>query len=498
MIFNKYKTILTLAFAVALVVSCDEDQWDLPVVEEIQLTAGDADLSNFVALGNSLTAGYTDGALFMASQNTSFPNLLSQKFALAGGGNFTQPWTNDNIGGLLLGGFEIQEPRLYFTGTGLERLDAMPTNEVSNVMPGPYNNMGVPGAKSFHLLANGYGNVGGVQSGLANPYYARMASSPNASMIEDAMAMNSSFFSLWIGSNDVLSYSLAGGDGVNQTGNFDPSSYGWADITDPNVFANVYNTLLDGLTSGGAKGVVMNIPNVSTIPYFTSVPYNPVPLDAATAAQLNGAFAAYNGGLLQVESFGLITAEERMARTINFVEGDNAVTLVDDYLTDLSGFGLPSYRQATENDLPVLPSSTFIGTTVGGNPQLINGVSVPLEDKWVLTSDEVTEVKTAVSAYNQTIASLASSYGIVMVDANAIMQQLHDTGISFDEFNMTSDLIFGMTFSLDGIHLTARGNAFMANEVMKAIDQQYGSNFEMSGNLLKAADYTTFYPEGLQ
>ena len=80
----------------------------------------------------------------------------------------------------------------------------MPTNEVSNVAPGPYNNMGVPGAKSFHLLANGYGNVAGVASGTANPYYARMASSPNASVIEDAVAMDPSFFSLWIGSNDVL------------------------------------------------------------------------------------------------------------------------------------------------------------------------------------------------------------------------------------------------------------------------------------------------------
>ncbi|PCI11416.1 MAG: G-D-S-L family lipolytic protein [Flavobacteriaceae bacterium] len=498
MIFNKYKSLLILACAGVLMTSCNEDQWDLPVTEEIPLTSGTADLSTFVAIGNSLTAGYTDGALFMASQNNSFPNLLSQKFAMAGGGAFTQPWTNDNIGGLLLGGFKIQEPRLYFTGAGLARLDADPTNEISNVIQGPYNNMGVPGAKSFHLLANGYGNVGGVPLGLANPYYARMASSPNASMLEDARAMNASFFSLWIGSNDVLSYSIAGGSGVNQTGNFDPSTYGQADITDPNVFASVYNTLLDGLTSGGAQGVVMNIPNVSTIPYFTSVPYNPVPLDAATAAQLNGAFAGYNAGLLQVESFGLITAEERMDRTITFVEGDNAVTIVDDYLTDLSGFGLPSYRQATDSDLIVLLSSTFIGTTVGGNPQLINGVSVPLEDKWVLTSDEVTEVKMAVASYNQTIASLANTYGVAMIDANAIMQQLHDTGISFDEFNMSSDLIFGMTFSLDGIHLTARGNAFMANEVMRAIDQQYGSNFVQSGNLLKAADYTTFYPESLR
>jgi len=494
---KNYKSLWILAFAVVLITSCDSNEYDLPVEETIPLTPGSANLTNFVSIGNSLTAGYTDGALFIAGQTNSLPNLLSQKFALLGGGEFSQPLMNDNIGGLLLGGNQIQEPRLFFNGSGLERLDAMPTTEVSNIAPGPYHNMGVPGAKSFHLLANGYGNVAGVPLGLANPYYARMASSPNASMIEDAVGINSSFFSLWIGNNDVLSYATAGGDGVNQTGNFDPSTYGPTDISDPNVFAGVYSTLLDALTSNGSQGVVMNIPYVTTIPYFTTVPFNPVPLDAATAGALNAAFAQYNGGLLQVEAAGIITVEERAARTINFVAGQNAVTIVDEYLTDLSALGIPSYRHATADDLMILPSSTFIGTTVGGNPQLINGVSVPLEDRWVLTSNEVNEVEVAVNSYNASIEALASQKGLAFVDANLIMQQIANGGIAFDEFTMKSDLVFGLTFSLDGVHPTARGYAFMANQVLMAIDATYGSNFEAAGELHKAADYTTFYPEGL-
>ncbi len=495
MILKKYKSLWLLAFAVILITSCETDDYDIPVEAEIPLSSGNANLTTFVSVGNSLTAGITDGALFIAGQTYSFPNLLSQKFAMAGGGNFSQPLTNDNIGGLLLGGIEIQPPRLYFDGAGPAVLDATPTTEVSNVRPGPYNNMGIPGAKSFHLLANGYGNVAGVPIGLANPYYARMASNPNAAVIEDAVAMNSSFFSLWIGSNDVLGYASSGGDGVDQTGNFDPNTYGFNDITDPTVFGGIYSIILDALTANGSQGVALNIPYVATSPYFTTVPYNAIPLDAATAGAVNAGYAPYNGGLLVAEAAGLITASERAARTINFVAGQNAVVMVDEYLTDLSALGLPSYRQATAADLLVLPGATFIGTEVGGNPQLINGVSVPLEDKWVLSHNEIAEVNVATNSYNQAIAQLVAQKGIAFVDANAIMQQIVDEGLPFDEFMMKANLVFGLTFSLDGLHTTQRGNAFIANEILKAIDATYGSNFKDAGALLRATDYTTFYPE---
>ena len=37
------------------------------------------------------------------------------------------------------------------------------------------------------------------------------------------------------------------------------------------------------LTANGAKGVVANVPYITDLPHFTTVPHNPVPLDAATA-----------------------------------------------------------------------------------------------------------------------------------------------------------------------------------------------------------------------
>jgi hypothetical protein len=461
------------------IVACSSNDDDSTPVD-VPVTAGSADFTKYVALGNSLTAGYSDGALFKKGQEGSYTNILAQQFAQVGGGEFRIPLCgDDNLGGLLAGGLPIpgQGTRLYFNGTAPVNLPGTPVTEITNVLTGPFNNMGVPGAKSFHLLAPGYGNIAGLGAGTANPYYVRFASSPTARIIDDAVAQSPTFFSLWIGNNDVLSYATSGGIGVNQTNNLDPSTYGSNDITDPNVFAGTYSALLDAMTAEGAKGVVSNIPYVTTIPYFRTVPYNAIPLDATNAAQLNAGFAQYNGGLALALAGGAITSEEKDRRTITFKAGQNAVVIVDSYLTPLSTLGLPSYRQATKEDLLVLPARSFLGTLVGGNPAAINGLSVPLADSWVLSKDEVNEIKVAVDAYNLSIKSLAEAKGLAFVDANSILSQVYNGGISFGNYHLSASYVTGGAFSLDGVHPSARGYALIANKFMEAINAKYGSTF---------------------
>lgn len=478
-------------------VACNSDEPDTSgVVADVIPVAGSADFSKYVALGNSLTAGYSDGALFIAGQENAYPNLLAQQFALVGGGEFNTPFMNDNIGGLLLGGNQIpgQGPRLFFNGTAPVPVTGPPTTEITNILAGQFNNMGVPGAKSFHLVANGYGNAAGILTGQANPYYVRFASSASASILEDAIAQAPTFFSLWIGNNDVLAYATSGGTGANQLGNTDPTTYGPNDITDPTVFAGVYNILLDGLTAGGAKGVVANLPYVTSIPFFRTVPFNPVALDAATAAQLNTGYAQYNGGLQLALANNLISADEAALRTITFAAGaTNAVVIVDSYLTNLSALGLPSYRQATAEDLILLTARSFIGTTVGGNPAQVNGVSVPLADNWVLSKNEVAEIKTATDAYNATIKSLADAKGLAFVDTNSALNQVANGGVIFDNFHMTATYVQGGAFSLDGVHPTARGQAYIANKFIDAILAKYGGVLPK----FKAQDFPLSYPRTL-
>jgi len=510
-------------------IACDDYEYDLPDVVTVELDAGSADFSKYVSVGNSLTAGFTDGALFKAGQNNSLPNILAQKMALVGGGDFVQPFTNDNIGGLLLGGNKIQNQRLYFDGAGPVLIDADPTTEITNILSGSFNNMGVPGAKSFHLLANGYGNVAGVATGQANPYFVRMASSPNASVMEDVMAQSPTFFSLWIGGNDVLGYALSGGTGVNQAGNFDPATYGGSDITDPNVFAQVYGGLVATLTSGGAKGIVANIPNVTTIPHFTTVPFNALdPSNPAYGPQiptLNATFAPLNQAyaFLGVPERSIVFSETEASPMV--IHDESIPNIAAQLMQVLIGGGLDPQtagllanqygqsRQATADDLFVLTSSSVIGTLnqayfnhlVGaGVPpatagQLsVNGITYPMQDKWVLLPSEQDEIQIAVDAFNVTIKDLATQAGLAFLDANALMQEMANGGIQSGQFNLTADLVLGGAFSLDGIHLTGRGSGAIANEMLEAIDATYGSNFKAAGELTDIGELPVFYPAGLR
>jgi len=524
MIKNRIIYILGLSL---VVISCSKNN-DLPEIKEetvnqIALISGSADLSKYVAIGASFTAGFTDGALFIAGQEDSFPNTLAEKFAMAGGGDFTQPLMNDNTGGLLYGGQQIQPARFYFDGAGPTTLPVTPTTETTSKLTENYNNYGIPGAKSFHLVADGYGSVASVPLGLSNPYYARFSSSETSNVLTDALTQIPTFFTLSeVGGNDVLGYALDGGAGEDQspttdnpTGNLDPSTYGSADITNPLVFENVLNTMVTALTANGAKGIISNIPYITSLANFTTVPYNAVPLDEATATLLTAGFADYNAGLLQAQSGGLIDADEVTERTITFVAGDNAVTIEDEYLTDLSALGIPSYRQATENDLLVLASSTVIGEV--NIPNLTNlvslglsqeqagqlsleGLTFPLNDKWVLTPEEQEAIQTATDAYNTTIATIASSNtNIVMVDLNSVLTEASISGIQFDDYNLTTNLVTGGLISLDGVHLTARGYALMANKMLEAMDSEFGSNFTIATDgLAKADDFPTNYSPTLQ
>jgi len=488
--------IFALLVAVGLV-SCDPE-FEQSVEDSGFYDSGSADFSNYVAVGNSLTAGYADNALYITGQENSYPNIMAEQFLLVGGGEFTQPYMDDNLGGLLLNGTQITSNRLVLaadpmTGAPLGPviLDGTPTTDVATSAAGPYNNMGVPGAKSFHLNADGYGNAAGIPSGSANPYYARFATSENANVISDAASMNPTFFSLWIGNNDVLSYATSGGAGVDQTGNFDPTSYGSTDITDPNVFAASYNAQVDALMASASGGVLVNIADITSIPYFTTVPAQSIPLDAATAAQLNAQFAQYNDVILPtLVTFGVISPEEAAARQINFMAGVNFPIITDDDLTDVSMVlqgppgNLPpelanllgQLRQANADDLVLLPASSVLGTQADpNNPLAIFGVSVPLVDGLVLTAVEQGRVAAATAAYNGVIAGLASANGLGLADAKSALAAVATTGVGYNGGLLTSTYVTGGAFSLDGVHPTARGYAYTANKIIDQINQTYGA-----------------------
>ena len=201
--------IIFLALFIATVTSCT---YSFPEPEVP--TAGTADFTKVVAVGNSLTAGYMNGALYDAGQTASFANIMAQQIYANGGGVFNQPDINAPDGdygpsGGVYGRLHLVIP----SGGGVE--DAVP----SPIIPGQsitsyagdksaLNNFGVPGMRIIHAEVPGYGDPNA-----GNPYFARFASSGTTSVLADVSAANGSFFTFWLGNNDVLGYALAGATG---------------------------------------------------------------------------------------------------------------------------------------------------------------------------------------------------------------------------------------------------------------------------------------------
>lgn len=502
------KKIVYSTLAIAALLSTASCKTDFETdVANVAVTSGQADFSRYVAIGNSLTSGYRDGALYLDGQTQSFPSMIAQQMALAGGGLFKQPLMPNNVGGFIgLPGFNGKLTLKVVNGS-LAPVASPPAAPLDNISSGaPYQNMGVPGAKSYHLVAPGYGNPANLAVGAANPYFVRFAKNPaTSSVIGDAMEQKPTFFSLWIGNNDVLSYATSGGtntvDGkivaaTDQTGNMDAAKYKGNDISDPTLVAGVIKSVLDGLKSVGAtKGVIANIPDVTKIPYFNRVPYNAIALDAAKAAALNaGLYQPLIGALTYLgapDRFSMVKA------------GNNPVIIVDNSLPNLSaqltavltangypaqqaaflGNAFGQARQAKKGELVLLTASGVLGLDALTNApatatsQFIYGASFPIGDQYSLTATEVGHIAKAVAAYNKSIASFASAYGLAFVDANSTMGALNATGgIQFDGVKYTSTFVTGGSFSLDGVHPTGRGYAILANEFIEAINDKYKSN----------------------
>lgn len=423
-----YKSIIAALTVSTLMVSC-KPKLDAPDPDK-----GSVDFSKYVSIGNSITSGYANGALYYDGQMVSYPNLLAEQFKQVGGGNFTQPLMPVGSVGAGIAGSAVVSKRVlgYATDckgvTSLSPVFYAPTGDAAGLTTniagqGPFNNMGVPGAKATHIPVQGYG--------LLNPFFKRMVDPSEistASILSKAAAQNPTFFSMFIGNNDVLAYALAGGasDAITPSASFDPS----------------IDAIINTMTANGAKGVIGNIPDVTSLPYFTTIPYNGLTLDATQAAQLNAAYAALG---------------------FTFHAGSNPFMIRDPAAT------------ATGGIRPIKSTEYILLSTPQDSLKCFGyGSQSPLSNKYVLTEAEVSSIQVAVSAYNSKLNAVASAKGLAYVDVNGFMAKAK-SGIVYNGVNTSSTFVSGGAFSLDGVHLTPRANAMLANEFIKAINSTYGS-----------------------
>ncbi|MEO9485297.1 MAG: hypothetical protein ABJG47_17700 [Ekhidna sp.] len=464
---------ISLALVTVIAVSCTHE---FPPVDEPD--AGSADFTKMVSVGNSLTSGFLDNALYQSGQDASFPAIIALQMEAVGGGQFNAPDV----------GLEIPDGRLVLAQNVSANPNAspVPTPAGTAGLPAPFNatqgnptaytgdksalnNFGVPGMSLGMSLATIASYPPGTEGTAA--LFGRFAADPATStQIGDAaaaLADGGTFFTFWLGNIDVLGYATGGASNP-------------ALLTSDGDFNTFLGLALGALTTANsnAKGAVANIPNVPDVAYFTTISWNPVPLDQASADALNANYAAYNAGI----SASPLSAEEKALRTINFVVGNNGFVIEDDLLTDLTAGGLPNYRQTQLGDLVILPAAAQLPTGLGT-------LAGPAADQWVLTGvtypngsvSEVAEVANSIAAFNGHIkTAVDANPNLVLVDVNAEFASLAANGVSINGSGMNATLQppFG-GFSLDGVHPNKRGYAYIANLFISAINAEFGSQIPL-------------------
>ncbi len=407
--------------------------------------------ARYVAIGNSLTAGFMDGGLMQVGQASSFPRLIANQLGLDNTA-FSQPWiaapgigTSDGSDASMVAGVL----RYGGSAVGLTLLGETPAADVQSTLllaatqPTAYHNLGVPGAwltdglNAFNAASSMSVVIDPTSPNLFFEFINRssffdnttlMATLPDGSggaiqvpyesgsMVYKAIAKGGALVTLWLGNNDVLGPATGGDPDVG----FGPAAAA--------AFQAEYTSTLSILAGGllqrngfPATIVVANIPSITSIPYF-------IPLE--------------------------------------------------DFNTATGGFWADSFAE-TDVQFVLLPALSWI---VGLDPSTVNIPSV-----LTLTSVEETDIATAVATFNGVIAGVSAAVNasgmakIGLMDANAALEGLNP----LQSAHLLSLLGTGMDletaqaatyFSLDGIHPNSVGYGFVANEFIDVINDLDGTD----------------------
>lgn len=219
--------------------------------------AAEADFTRFVALGDSLAAGFVSGGLAIHPQERSVPALLARQ---AGVADFQLPLISEpGIPPLLaIQGFQNGSPIIVPRSN-------QPGAPLNLALPRPYNNLAVPGFDVSDVRRTVTGNA------LIDVIL--RGQGPAAAQ---AAALRPTFTLVWIGNNDVLGAATSGVviDGVT--------------LTTPAVFEIELRELLSVFQDGDFESqiVVATLPDVTAIPFVTTVP--PVVVNPATRQPVLG------------------------------------------------------------------------------------------------------------------------------------------------------------------------------------------------------------------
>lgn len=431
---KEFKYLGSVMLVSFLLTSCLKSEFEV-----VSRTEGDADFTHYVSVGNSLTQGFQDGGLHdeIGEQNNSYPAMIARQMSMC----------NPNMD-------EFIQPLVAGHGSGHRMLvlDSLGELDVANwkengMTEDPswstwankkikYNNLGLAGIAVWQISARNYqesvvnhatlGGIGLMGGEPLNPFgrfldFGKdptdfLGSGETYDYIHHIKQSEATFFTCWLGNNDVLGWSINGGD----PGEISIAGFGLLEttpLTDVAQFTEKYDSALVAFYNMGAKGICATLPDVTTIPMMTTV------------------------------------NEEFLGET-------------ELWITDANG----NVRKKVADDLVTLYALDSIRERGEGLTQ-----NNPLRHTYVLDVDEVATVQQRTDELNSVIVQLAHKYDFGVVDMHQFLSDF-ESGFYLDGVAFSAKYIEGGVFSLDGIHPNTKGYAIVANFFIDAINEKYGSN----------------------
>lgn len=351
----------------------------------------------YVSLGDSLTAGFESASLVVTRQANSYPAHIARQ---AGVASFQQPSISEP-------GIPPELALVSLVPPVITPKASTPGAPTNLGLVASYNNLGVPGATSVDLMTRA-ADQGGFHDLILRG---------RGTALAQALSLKPTFVTLWIGNVDVLGAAIRGRaiDGVT--------------LTPAAVFRQVYAQIIAALKASGAKIVAANLPEVTLIPFVTTLkPFVVNPVSGQPVLDAGG-------------------------RTIPLL-GPNGP--------------LPS------ESLVTLAASSLLAQGIGV-PKAVGGIGTPLPDEVILDPNEVAIIRARVEANNQAIQEICQAAGVPVLDVHALYRDISENGRLVGGVRLTSAFLTGGIFSYDGVHPTDLGYALVANEWIKAINANGGN-----------------------
>jgi lysophospholipase L1-like esterase len=406
-------TNLTRVAAIGAVVALAACESKKDVLGPHPLPTGDI-FQSYVAIGNSITAGYQSGGINDSTQRQSFARLL------AGQMGTQYHYAALNMPGCPSPVANFQTQARVLTGlpagaTTPPKCALRITSSITDIL----NNVAVPGATSYDPVSQ--------STGASNPL--TMFVLGGKTQVQKALEAQPTFTTIWIGNNDVLN---AGGSGILVN---TPALGQLGILSTPAIFQANYDAMIKQLldSAPNVKGVLIGVVQVGGIPLLSTG-------DTIFKAPA-GERAVMNALANQTVNVGADCA------------GSTALVNVPSLLAAVRAGTHPPLISCTKN----VPAA-------------------PVGDIFVLDPTEQQTLGGVITAYNTYIAQKAAAIGFAYVDPNPILAAQRATNAipRFPKFSSTT-ATFGTLISLDGVHPAAAAHKLIANALIDAINAKYGT-----------------------